>query len=254
MSRKKLHRDRQAGLHFHWHLPHGSLGRLLIGGLVATLFWGALMAYVQVRVPDPLPLPQRAGDLEIVDLEHPANRWLSEVVERESPFHSRWEVRDDSRLNREIADALKRSAPSPYQPTLQIIDLSVSAPELRGLPGVSSHRLPAPEAVTIAAIPTSNPEWWIEVSNREAQSKWGGTSFRWTGENAALSPGETWTFQLIVDWRGIVVSCLPLEGLKENTALELAKTLRELRYPLAKKDAPLRRWMLDASCTERSVP
>jgi hypothetical protein len=254
MSRKKLDRDRQAGLHFHWHLPHGSLGRLLIGGLVATFFWGALMAYVQVRVPDPLPLPQRASDLEIVDLDHPANRLLSEVVERESPFYSRWEVRDDTRLKQEIAAALKLSAPSPYQPTLQDIDLSVSAPGLRGLPGVLSHSLPAPEAVTIAAVQASNPEWWIEVSNRQGQSKWEGTSFRWTGENSSLSPGETWTFQLIVDWRGTVVSCLPLEDLKETTALELAKTLRELRYPLAKKDGPLRRWMLDASCVERSNP
>ncbi|MDB4287090.1 hypothetical protein N9874_01885, partial [Akkermansiaceae bacterium] len=118
MSRKKLRRDREAGLHFHWHLPHGSLGRLAVGGLVATLFWGALLAYVEVRLPTPPPLAERATELEVVNLDHPANRWLAEVIERESPFHARWDVTDDASLEKAIATALVASKPASYQPAL----------------------------------------------------------------------------------------------------------------------------------------
>ena len=252
MSRKKLRRDREAGLHFHWHLPHGSLGRLAVGGLVATLFWGALLAYVEVRLPTPPPLAERATELEVVNLDHPANRWLAEVIERESPFHARWDVTDDASLEKAIATALVASKPASYQPALMAVDRRPSTHILSGLPGVNSKTLPATERVELPPITRPNPDWWLSVTPVISSNEWPGTSFRWSGENSDLSPGESWTFQLLIDWRGTVVSCLPLNDPQDPRALKIAETLRVSRFPILKKGAPLRQWQLEASAVDRS--
>jgi len=252
MSRRKLRRDREAGLHFHWHLPQGSFSRLVIGALVATLFWGALLAYVEVRLPTPPPLAQRATELEVVDLDNPANRWLAEVIDRESPFHARWEVGDDSRLEKAIRSALTAAAPPPYQPALIAIGLASPAASLTGLPGLDGRTLPPPLPVKITPIERPEPQWYITVTPQSSQIKWDGFSFRWSGENASLSPGESWSYQLLLDWRGIVISCLPLDAPRNPRALKIAQTLRKFRYPSAEKDAPLRQWQVEARTVDRS--
>lgn len=251
MSRKKLRRDREAGLHFNWHLPQGSLSRMVIGGLVATLFWGALLAYVEVRLPTPPPIAQRATELEIINLDHPENRWLAEVVDRESPFLARWDVTDDSRLEGAIAAALVASAPPPYQPVLMAVEFGSEAPLLTGLPGLNEKALPALVPVEIPPIARPNPQWWISITAENPKLDWPGSSFRWPGESSSLSSGESWTFQLLIDWRGIVVSCLPLEDSRDARALRIAESLRLSRYPLLEKDAPLRQWQLEASAVDR---
>lgn len=252
MSRKKLRRDREAGLHFHWHLPHGSLSRLAVAGLVATLFWGALLAYVEVRLPEPPPLAQRATELEVVNLDLPANRWLAEVINRESPFHTRWDVIDDESLEKAIATKLLASAPDPYQPALMSVDLRPSPHILSGLPGINSKTLPAPERVELPPIMRPQPEWWVSVAPVTSSTEWPGMSFRWSGEKTDLSPGESWVFQLVIDWRGSVVSCLPLNDPQDPRAFKIAETLRVSRFPILKKGAPLRQWQLEASAVDRS--
>ena len=98
MSRKKLHRDREAGLHFNWRLKESSFGRLLIAVPISLLFWGAVLAYVGIEKSEPAPLPQRSAELEFIDLDSPENARLSTLVDRKSLFSNHWDVTDQSKL------------------------------------------------------------------------------------------------------------------------------------------------------------
>lgn len=262
MSRKKLHRDRKAGFHFNWHLPDGSFGRLLLALAVAILFWGSLLAYVQIRVPGPSALPQRASDLEIIDLDFAGNLRLSNFIERESPFSNRWEVGESTALEKRVKSALNQVSRKPYQVILEQVDhvskASMVSP-LQGLPGYELGTLPPPKPVEILPIQRLPAEWWLSVDKMEAKvdtsdkrEDWGGMTFRWEGEEQGLSVGESWTFQIGLDWRGRLISSLPLKGRKETPSKAVHDALRATTFPQVKEGSPIRWWMLEARTEDRS--
>lgn len=252
MSRKKLRRDRDAGLHFHWHLSEGSLSRLVIAILCATAFWALLLAYVQIRVPEPSALPQRASDLEVIDLNAAGNQRLASYIERESPFASRWVVQDDSALKKQISKALASNTREPYRVTLQEIKPTYSVKPLSGLPGLKPGTLPAPEPIEIPPITRAPAEWWLSVNLSEQSDQWDGLTFRWEGEEQDLSVGELWTFQIGIDWRGRLVSKLPLKGRKETPSKAILDSLRTTTFPKVKEGTPIRWWMLEAHAVDQS--
>lgn len=255
MSRKKLRRDREAGLHFNWHLPEGSSGRILLALAVAILFWGALLVYVQIRVPEPSALPNRASDLEIIDLESIGNLRLSNFIERESPFSNRWEVGDSTALEKQVESALAQVSRQPYQVILEQTDhlskASMLIP-LQGLPGHELGALPPPEPVEIQPIQRVPAEWWLSVDKTEGAEDWKGMTFRWEGEEQGLSVGESWTFQIGLDWRGRLISSLPLKGRKETPSKAVHDALRATTFPQVKEGSPIRWWMLEARTEDRS--
>ncbi|MGC6426095.1 MAG: hypothetical protein ACON5H_03755 [Akkermansiaceae bacterium] len=253
MSRKKLNRDREAGLHFHWHLPHGSVGRLLIAVPIALLFWGAVLAYVEIEKVDPAPLPQRAAELEIINLDSPENARLSMIVNRESLFANRWDVRDENKLELLVRDTLRNLSRRDYQVKLREIDSRPGITPTRGLPGFRPDKLPLPAPLEIKPRERPAPEWWIRVTKTSGDDKWDGLSFRWQGDDLALSAGETWTYQIGLDWRGRVVSTLPLKGLRESASREIHNTLRLSTFPRIAEDAPIRWWLLEARAIDRRM-
>jgi hypothetical protein len=252
MRQKKLKRDRKAGLHFHWHLPHGSLGRTLVALLIATLFWGVLLAYVEIRPLTPTPLPERAADLEIIDLDSPANGRLADYIDRNSPFLSRWEVRSPENLKREISRALAVNSLRDYRVSLEPVEIPEAPEPLRGIPGWGIDRLPVPEKVTIEPGERPASEWWIMIEKTSGEGEWDGLSFRWNGEAQDLSAGETWTYQIGLDWRGRLISSLPLKGRREAASRQVHEALRVATFPQLGEDEAIRWWMLQAHAVDRS--
>ncbi|MGJ8695653.1 MAG: hypothetical protein ACSHYF_05000 [Verrucomicrobiaceae bacterium] len=253
MSRKKLRRDREAGLHFHWHLPQGSFGRLMLGAAVSTVFWGGLLAYVQVRPIPPAPLPDKATELHVVDLDQDANRWLSEIVDRASPYSDRWDVNENAALDDYIEERLAEVSLRNYRPTLVKIDAEPKPEPLRGLPGMGPGFLPPVKKVPLPEVRARKPEWWIEAVKIDGEGEWKPVMWRWDGEVDLLSPGERWTYQVGLDWRGRVISFLPLAGHREMTAGPIGERLERADFPGVGEDGEMRWWILEATAVDRSV-
>ncbi|MEN8694911.1 MAG: hypothetical protein ACN4GG_09210 [Akkermansiaceae bacterium] len=252
MSRKKLHRDREAGLHFNWHLKQSSFGRFLIAIPISLLFWGGVLAYVSIEKPAPAPLPQRSTELEFINLDSPENNRLSMLVDRASLFANRWDVRNEKKLESLISDTLLKVARHDYQVTLQEISARPDITPLKGLPGFRPDKLPPPEPVKIKPRDRPTPEWWISVTQTSGKEPWEGFSFRWEGDMLDLSAGASWTYQIGLDWRGRVISSVPLKGLREATSREIHDTLRVSTFPRIAEDSPTRWWLLKASAVDRS--
>ena len=252
MSRKKLHRDREAGLHFNWRLKESSFGRLLIAVPISLLFWGAVLAYVGIEKSEPAPLPQRSAELEFIDLDSPENARLSTLVDRKSLFSNHWDVTDQSKLESLVTDSLINVSRRDYQVQLQEIDARLSSPPLKGLPGFRPDKLPPPEPVEIKPRDRPAPEWWISVLKTSGKGEWEGLSFRWEGDELDLSAGESWPYKIGIDWRGRVISSLPLKGFREAASREIHDTLRISTFPRIAEDSPTRWWFLEANAIDRS--
>lgn len=253
MSQKKLKRERAAKLHFDWHLQHKSWGRLLIAIPISLLFWGAVLAYLQIEKIEPTPLPERSTELEFINLDSPENARLSMLIDRESLFVNRWDVRDKDALESFIEGTLDKISHRPYQVQLQKIATLPALSTVNGLPGFRPDKLPPPQPVEILPRNRPTPEWWINVTKTSGLGSWNGLSFRWEGAPLELSDGETWTYQVGVDWRGRIFSILPLKGLRDSVSKEIHETLSISTFPRIAEDAPLRWWFLEASATDRSI-
>lgn len=251
MSRKKIHRDREAGLHFNWHLKESSFGRLLIAIPISLLFWGAVLAYVEIEKADPAPLPQRVSELELIDLDSPENARLSMIVDRESLFANRWDVRDKDQLESLINVTLAQVSRRGYQVKLKEINTQPGIIPIKGLPGYRLDALPPPDPVEIKPLDRATPEWWIQVNKTSGKEPWKGLSFRWAGDDLDLSAGESWTFQIGIDWRGRVFSSVPLKGFRESASREILETLRVSTFPRIAEDSPMRWWILEACAVDR---
>ncbi len=245
---RKVLRDRAAGMVFDWRSGHGSSRRLFFAFIVALSFGGALFAYVRIREPEPTHFRHDQIDLTLVDLSSEQNRWLAEIIDRETLFHRRWDVADPSILESVVAASLAARSPRSYQATLR--ELSPPAPEvaLTNLPGMGPEVLPPPEPFesVVAANPPVN--WWVEVQVVDGPAGVQPFSFPWPAADDAreLSEGEIWTVLLAVDWQGKLVVHEPIsESVNARTSVILARC-RKLKFPAVAPETPLRWWKLEA--------
>ena len=72
------------------------------------------------------------------------------------------------------------------------------------------------------------------------------------GLSVGLSVGESWTFQIGLDWRGRLISSLPLKGRKETPSKAVHDALRATTFPQEEEGSPIRWWMLEARTEDRS--
>lgn len=131
---KRVKRDRAAGMVFDWRSGHGATYRFLIAILVSGAFWGALLTWVQIGEAKPGPLNDRQIDLTVIDLDQKSNRWIANLIDRETLFHERWDVSKSSVLDQEISRALALDPIRSYSPQLREIPLPSPNMEIDFLP------------------------------------------------------------------------------------------------------------------------
>jgi len=254
---RKVLRDRASGMVFDWRRGHGSTQRLLLAALVSASAWGVLLSYVRVREPQPVDYEDEQIDLTLVDLDHEGNRWLSELIDRETLFQQRWEVANSETIAMEVARALFETSPRIYKPTLREMPLPENQAKVSHLPGWEAGELPEPDRVATVTLAPPAPNWWIEVGVIEGAEGLAPFEFpfRLLEDLGTMSEGESWVIVVAVDWRGAVVS---INGWWERAdEPRTAKVLEEIRahsFPPFSRDEDLRIWRLEARLVNRPLP
>ena len=253
---RKVLRDRAAGMVFDWRRGHGSARRLVFAAIVSFSFWGGLLAYVKIRDPEQgMPVDDQI-DLTIIDLDAPENRPLAELIDRETLFHRRWDVGDDTAIKREVAVALKKNPPRVYEATLREVSLPMPEPTLANLPDLSPGMIPEPDPVDSVVFASPPVNWWVEVSLVDGPKGLEDFSFQWpeADPDREMSEGEIWTVLLAVDWKGKVVVNEPtINSVNARTRVILDK-YRALNFEALAKEGPLRWWKLEARVVNRPLP
>lgn len=253
---RKVLRDRAAGMVFDWRRGHGSSYRLLIAILVSASFWGSILAYVNVREearPDP---PDQQIDLTVVDLDADQNRWLAEVIDRETLFQQRWDVADSGVIDQVVMEALMVDSPRVYEPTLREISLPEPKLELLNLPGREAGELPPPDVIESVnyAIPPIN--WWVEVEVIQGPEGLEPFAFPfdWPEDPKLMSEGELWSVVLTADWRGRVVAVDAWwEKAGDVRTPAILEKVRSQEVSVLPAKGPLRIWRLEARVVNRPL-
>ncbi|MFT6181371.1 MAG: hypothetical protein ACI9NQ_000356 [Paracoccaceae bacterium] len=253
---RKVLRDRAAGMVFDWRRGHGSTSRMIIAVIVATCFWGALLAYVQISDPDPPHPIDDQIDLTMVDLDARENRWLAELIDRETLFHRRWDVRDPSAIETEVVTALALKSPRTYEPTLREIILPGPDVSLVTLPGRGPTALPDPDRVDSVIFASPPVNWWVDVRVVEGPDGLAPFSFPWPDSDPGreMSEGEIWTVLIGVDWQGRVLVNEPTIKSSNSRTPVLLKKYRALKIAALPEKSPLRWWKLEARLANRPLP
>ena len=252
--KRKVLRDREAGMVFDWRRGHGSTYRFVVGAVVSASFWGAILAYVQINESEPVEALDDQINLTLVNLGTEENRWLAELIDRETLFQQRWEVRDHSVVDQEVEKALEVSSPWEYSPTLREISVTDPAPRLVNLPGMGPRKIPRPDPVLSVAQELPPINWWIEVVVIDGPAELQPFSFAcdWPADVVSMSEGEIWPVVVSVDWLGRVVAAEAWweKGEDVRTSAILEK-VRSQHYPSLPAEAPLRNWRLEAQIVNR---
>ncbi len=249
---RKVLRDRAVGMVFDWRRGHGSARRLLLAAVFSASFWGALLAYVQIREPESAPPADEQIDLTLVDLDKQQNRWLAELIDRETLFHQQWDVSDSTAIEGAVVRILSQNSPRTYNPTLREITLPGPAPHLRTLPGYEAGVLPSPfpvESVVFASAPVN---WWVEVSPVDGPDGLQPFAFEWM-DARPMSEGEIWTILLAVDWQGRVVVSEASEKADDPRTAGILEECRALAFEALPEKSPLRWWKLEAIVVNRPL-
>lgn len=251
---RKVLRDRAAGMVFDWRRGHGSARRFLLGFLISGSVWGFLFAYVQIRGPKPPILEDERIDLTLVDLDQEENRWLAELIDRETLFQQHWPVSQPERVEKYVQQTLAETSPQVYEPTLREIARPRIKPELSNLPGWEAGNLPEPDRVASVAFANPPVNWWIEVEEIEGPEGFEPFAFPfpWPEDPDLMSEGDSWAVILAVDWRGVVVS---IDGWWERSddprTPAILEKIRARAFAQLSAEGPLRIWRLHASLVNR---
>lgn len=254
--KRKVLRDRAAGMVFDWRRGHGSTQRLFLGLLVSGLFWGGLLAYVQIREPHEAVLEDDQIDVTLVDLDEEGNRWLADLIDRETVFQQRWEVGNSGQVEDEVERLLVDLTPRVYEPTLREISMPEVKVGLSDLPGWEAGVLPEPDQVEAVSFATPPVNWWMDVQVIEGPKGLGDFAFEfpWSGDASLMSEGESWIVVATVDWRGTVVSIDGgWEKAEDPRTREILDQIRSHEFGRLPTDGGLRIWRMEATLVNRPV-
>lgn len=250
---KRVQRDRAAGMVFDWRSGHGSFSRLLVAVLVSGAFWGALLTWVRISKAESGSISDRQIDLTVVDLDQESNRWLADLIDRETLFHRRWDVSQSPVLDQEIMRAISVAPVRSYTPRLREISRPAPGLEIEFLPGMGLQVLPPAEQTPPQEFATPPVNWWVEVRPVAGTTNWDGFAFSWPNPKDQLSEGELWTLMLCLDWRGEVVLCSPWEAVADPQTAVIVAHCRQPVYPALDSPGPLRWWKLQAEIVNRPL-
>lgn len=208
MSKRKRALDREAGLVFSWRTRDRSQGRVMVAVVVSGAFWLLLLGMVRVVPLHGEARIERGVDLTVVNLNEDKNRWLDEIVKRDVPFPSRWQLLPAPTTEAWIENAVALVEPPQYVAKYPEIDdpRVDNGLDLQSILG----RWPLPEAERVA---------------RGEIGAQGSLAIRWriaTGEKVVFSwalpmmddfsVGKQFRFYVSVDAAGGVREALLLEG------------------------------------------
>jgi len=250
---RRVKRDREAGMVFDWRTGHGSTRRLVIATVVSASFFGALLAYVQIREAKSSPLIDQQINLTVIDLDLESNRWFSELLERETLFHDRWDVSNTVAVDEIISGALAASPVRIYSRQLREIEPPKPDLTIEPLPGMGPKVLPPPEEIPVVAFATPPVKWWLEIQSVQGPGDWGGVSFEWPNPKDQMSEGEVWTLLAGVDWEGHVLTCSAWEESDDARTPLILGRCRSASFPALEKPGPLRWWKLQARVVNRPI-
>ncbi len=245
---RRLVQDRKAGLVFDWRKGHGSFTRLVMAVALSSLFCGVLFSYVRIERPEEMPLLEQGKPVTMMNLALPENQWLADLIERESPFDGKWEVRNDLRLEEEMEQALGMVTPARYVPKLIEASFVEEISPLKSLPG--EERLPLPEPVSWPKVARQPAQWWIEFES--PGHDWSDYAMPWE-QQEKISAGESWGFLVGLDPSGAVVSCIELEGRGEETTARLSEALQRAPFPENRRAKKIRWWKILAIAVNRNA-
>ncbi|MFT6864603.1 MAG: hypothetical protein ACJAVK_003171 [Akkermansiaceae bacterium] len=253
---RKVLRDRAAGMVFDWRKGHGSSYRLVVAIIVSASFWGAILAYIDIREVIPLDPVDDQIDVTIVDLDAKQYRGLAELIDRETLFQQRWDTADSTVIDEAVVRALVADSPRIYEPTLREISMPAPETELLNLPGMGPGELPTPDPVELVVFATPPVNWWVEVGVVEGPEGLAPFAFpfEWPDEPKLMSEGELWSVVLTADWRGRVVAAEGWwEKVRDRRTQVILEKVRSREITALPEKGPLRVWRLEARVVNRPL-
>lgn len=249
---RKIHRDRAAGMVFDWRQGHGSWGRFLFAAMVSAAFWGSVLAFVEIRDPLDPALADDEVDLTLVDLDLPANRWLSDLIEKETFLNQRWNLPPSNFVDQWIAEITSAAPHRNYRPSIQPIGPPTPVPSLQSLPGFGPGNLPIRQEIERVPFEIPPMEWWIEVRTLDGPSTVVAFSAPWTADGP-MSAGETWIVTVGANRQGQVVVCESWENESDPRTPEILTLCRTQAWPADDQSSAIRWWRLEAKVVSRPL-
>lgn len=241
---------------FDWRRGHGSSYRLLVAVIVSASFWGVILGYVEIReAEEPEPVDDQV-DITMIDLDTEENRWLAELIDRETVFQKRWELEDSGIIDQVVVKALVADSPRVYEPTLREIAVKEPETKLLNLPGMGPGELPAPDPVESVVFATPPVNWWIEVDIVEGPEGFAPFAFpfKWPDDPKLMSEGELWSVVLTADWQGRVVAAEGWwEKARDRRTQVILEKVKSQRISALSGKGPLRVWRLEARVVNRPI-
>lgn len=226
-TRRKLERDREAGLIFDWRNRHASsLGMVAAVGLMA-LVTAVVGSVVRVEVVAPAEVAERHAAVVVVP-EGMDDGGLAALAEERSPLPGRFDPERELALpgTLELAGRLRPE----YAPELRPLDDDGTLDELP-VAQAGAVVLPQRRAPAVAREPATS------VAVRARLAARGALGARVPGElpgwAAPVPPewlGRPLGFVIGVDAGGVVRHCMPLDESVEGLDVQAEGWLRQLRF------------------------
>ncbi len=253
LTGRKLVKDRQAGISFDWRRRHGAFLRYVFAFSIAALLVGSLFAYVRISLPEKPETVEQGKAVVLMNLDLPQNRWLSQLIEREAPYVEPWPVSDDTRLQAEMDRSLGILTPALYAPELIPVkreEKLVAGSNLAGglilLPPVE-----VPVSSSSLVEVEKAAQWWVEF---EALGQtWLDFAVPLDQAKGLITEGDTWGFYIGLDARGLVFSCIELEGRDDPQTIDLKEALERAPFPQNTDTRKQRWWKIVGTAVNRNA-
>lgn len=225
---RRREEDLDAGLVFGWRVPGGSLGRMVVGVLVATVLFAGGATLLRVQIPMSAMPAREAAQVIVVRESDAESRELLDWARFNSPFPDRWAPQGTGLLEGVMAQVNSDLAAScAYVPHLMpLLDASVSRP-LPGLVELEGFPLPPVE------VDFKRPMQGMVVAKVEAvseargglQERWGTEKIAWGGPDPASLVGSEVSYTVGLTPEGRVGFCLELAGGGEGIEDEVSDAI-----------------------------
>ena len=219
--KKKLLRDRQAGLAFHWRGGYNFQSPKVMSLIITSVVFAAALYAVKITSIRPPVIPLREGNVVMINHDDPHSQKLIMQVEHLSPFVARW----DPALSPSVLKRIKEKAklfidPSPpYEAQLMPLPNEVESDRLATLYDHNT-KLFIFNDKKVNAAPSFQQVSPIGVSVSALFTLHGNIKGRLFQDSYVLPKplineavyGQSFKFILALDSKGHVYSCLPLTG------------------------------------------